>query len=63
MKSTRKLALKKETLSDLSGQELRDVVGAAAELSGRTCPVRACLYSEYNCLLPTREGCTPATPA
>ena len=60
MNATRKLTLKKETLNDLTTQELRDVVGG---VSGRTCPVKACLNSDYNCLLPTKEGCTPAIPA
>lgn len=59
MNETRKLSLKKETLSDLTAVELRGVVGAAA--SGTTCPVRACLDSDQNCLInwPTKEGCTP----
>lgn len=61
---TRKLALRRETLSDLTTGELRDVAGGALP-SGGTCPLRACLNSDYNCLilLPTREGCTPAQPA
>ena len=57
----RKLTLSKETLSELSRTELTDVVGGAMP-SGTTCPLRACLDSDYNCLInwPTREGCTPA---
>jgi hypothetical protein len=59
MTAPRKLSLKKETLSDLTTVELRGVVGGAP--SGTTCPVKACLDSDYNCLIkwPTKEGCTP----
>ncbi len=60
MATTRKLRLARETLSELTAPELRDVVAGALP-SGRTCPVKACLNSDYNCLLPTQEGCTPAT--
>lgn len=61
MSATRKLTLSKETLSDLTTHELRDVV-AGAMPSGTTCPLKACLQSDYNCLFPTQEGCTPAVP-
>lgn len=59
---TKKLTLKRETLTDLTAHELRDVV-AGAMPSGKTCPVKACLNSDYNCLFPTQQGCTPAAPA
>jgi hypothetical protein len=55
---TRKLTLKRETLTELAVEDLRDVVGAA---SGLSCPVRDCLDSDVICF-PTREGCTPAMP-
>ena len=64
----RRLTLKKETLTALTTDELRGVVGAQDDLSGTTCPVRDCLKSNYNCV-PTLERscidtcvCTPAVP-
>ena len=62
MNGTRKLTLAREALSDLSTDEMRDVVAGALP-SGTTCPLKACLQSDYNCLFPTQEGCTPAVPA
>jgi hypothetical protein len=66
MSAARKLTLKKETLADLSPEDMRGVVVGAA--SGTTCPVKACVQSDYNCA-PTLEAsclgtcwCTPATP-
>lgn len=60
MDVTKRLVLRGETLTELTAYELRDVVGGGQ--SGPTCPVRACLYSEESCLIPTQRGCTPATP-
>lgn len=64
--AARKLTLKKETLSTLTTENLRAVVGAA---SGMTCGPKACLNSDYNCA-PTFEQsclgtcyCTPTPPA
>lgn len=66
MSANRKLTLKKETLSVLTTEDLRGVVGGAA--SGTTCPVKACLNSDYNCA-PTFDQsclgtchCTPTPP-
>lgn len=56
---TRKLSLKREALTELHTEDLRDVVGGAA--SGVSCPVRDCLDTKVICL-PTHEGCTPAMP-
>ena len=39
----RTLRLRRETLTDLHGDDLQAVVGAAPELSGTSCPVRDCL--------------------
>lgn len=59
---SRKLTLKRETLSELSRDELRGVAGAALP----TLPAKACLASDQNCA-PTLEPscidtcrCTPA---
>ena len=57
----RRLTLTRETLTELTSTDLRDVVAGAVP-SGRTCPLKACLNSDYNCLFPTQEGCTPAIP-
>jgi hypothetical protein len=38
MKSARTLVLKRESLTDLTGEDLRDVVGGATV--GNVCPVR-----------------------
>jgi hypothetical protein len=57
MSAVRKLTLKKETLTDLTKDELRDVVGAA--MSGVTCPVNACQHSDYNCPPSLRPSCLP----
>ncbi len=60
---TRKLSLSKETLTELTDPQLAYVLGGAMK-SGTTCPVAACVNSDYNCLIlwPTKRGCTPAVP-
>ena len=65
MSTTRRLTLKKETLSALTTDELRGVA-AGQLLSGATCPLQACVKSDYNCLsrdqtcIDTWCPCTPA---
>jgi hypothetical protein len=67
MTASRKLTLKKETLADLTSDELRGVVGGVFP-SGTTCPVKACMNSDYNCAPTFQESCigtcrcTPALP-
>ena len=39
----RTLRLRRETLTQLDGQDLEAVVAAAPELSGRTCPAAVCV--------------------
>ena len=39
----RRLHLRRETLAELDGGDLQAVVGAAPELSGRTCPAAVCV--------------------
>ena len=66
--AARKLTLKKETLSALTPEDLRGVVGAAP-VSGMTCGLKACLNSDYNCAPTFAESClgtcrcTPTPPA
>ncbi len=42
MRPTRKLALRRERLTELCTDDLRRIAGADADLSGPTCPVRDC---------------------
>ncbi len=46
MKHTRRLTLRRETLTQLSGDDLRDVVGAAGVLP--TTPVKECVLADSN---------------
>ena len=44
----RTLRLRRETLTELTTDALRDVVGAQPDLSGPTCPVRDCISDLFN---------------
>ncbi len=53
----RKLSLRRETLTELTSDELRNLVGGADLLSGPTCPVKDCLNSRYNCPPTFQHSC------
>jgi hypothetical protein len=57
MAASRRLTLKKETLSALTTDELRGVV--AGVMSGTTCPAGACVHSDYNCPPSLQPSCLP----
>lgn len=55
----RMLSLKRETLTELTSDDLLDLVGGAALMSGTTCPLKDCLNSNYNCPPSMQRSCMP----